>query len=122
MGRVIDRSIQARLPRAGAGDRRRTVRDGKRHARHGHPLVPRGDALAVRGIDPEIRDGEFMVLVGPLGCDKSAGPSGGQRQRVAISRAIVRHPQVFLMDEPLSNLDAQMRDHVFDTATGKRLN
>lgn len=35
--------------------------------------------------------------------------SGGQRQRVAIGRAIVRHPQVFLFDEPLSNLDAKMR-------------
>ena len=35
--------------------------------------------------------------------------SGGQRQRVALGRAIVRQPQVFLFDEPLSNLDAQMR-------------
>jgi multiple sugar transport system ATP-binding protein len=35
--------------------------------------------------------------------------SGGQRQRVALGRAIVRHPQVFLFDEPLSNLDAKMR-------------
>ena len=35
--------------------------------------------------------------------------SGGQRQRVALGRAIVREPQVFLFDEPLSNLDAQLR-------------
>ena len=35
--------------------------------------------------------------------------SGGQRQRVAMGRAIVREPQVFLMDEPLSNLDAKLR-------------
>ena len=38
--------------------------------------------------------------------------SGGQNQRVALGRAIVREPQVFLMDEPLSNLDAQLRAHM----------
>jgi multiple sugar transport system ATP-binding protein len=38
--------------------------------------------------------------------------SGGQRQRVAIGRAIVRHPRVFLFDEPLSNLDAQLREEM----------
>jgi multiple sugar transport system ATP-binding protein len=155
---------------------------------------------AVRGIDLEIPDGEFTVLVGPSGCGKStllrtiagledidAGTieiggevvnemrprdrdvamvfqdyalyphmtvhgnislslrarnmpkpeieervqrtagmlgignllhryprqlSGGQRQRVAIGRAIVRNPRVFLFDEPLSNLDAQLRDEM----------
>ena len=40
---------------------------------------------------------------------KPAQLSGGQRQRVALARAIVRRPQAFLMDEPLSNLDAKLR-------------
>src|SRR4026209_3001364 len=40
---------------------------------------------------------------------KPRTPSGGQRQRVAMGRAIVRQPQAFLMDEPLSNLDAKLR-------------
>ena len=43
---------------------------------------------------------------------KPAALSGGQRQRVAIGRAIVRQPQVFLFDEPLSNLDAQLRQEM----------
>ncbi len=43
---------------------------------------------------------------------KPAALSGGQRQRVAIGRAIVRKPQVFLFDEPLSNLDAKLRAHM----------
>jgi multiple sugar transport system ATP-binding protein len=51
---------------------------------------------------------EILSLV-PLLDRKPAQLSGGQRQRVAMGRAIVRHPKVFLFDEPLSNLDAKLR-------------
>jgi len=50
-----------------------------------------------------------MLAISELLDRKPAGLSGGQRQRVAIARAIVRKPNIFLLDEPLSNLDAQLR-------------
>ena len=50
-----------------------------------------------------------MVELGPFLHRKPAALSGGQRQRVALGRAIVRVPNAFLMDEPLSNLDAKLR-------------
>jgi lactose/L-arabinose transport system ATP-binding protein len=58
-------------------------------------------------------DAAAKVLgLGPLMERKPKALSGGQRQRVAIGRAIVRDPKVFLFDEPLSNLDAELRVHM----------
>ncbi|MBS0520900.1 MAG: ABC transporter ATP-binding protein [Proteobacteria bacterium] len=74
-------------------------------------LVP-----GVRRIDREIgaeveRVAALLGLADLLG-RKPGQLSGGQRQRVAVGRAIVRHPKAFLLDEPLSNLDAKLRVHM----------
>src|SRR5437867_13244526 len=50
-----------------------------------------------------------MLALEPFLNRKPAALSGGQRQRVAMGRGIVRNPQAYLMDEPLSNLDAKLR-------------
>ena len=60
-------------------------------------------------IDERVKKAAQILGLGPYIDRKPRALSGGQRQRVALGRAIVREPQVFLMDEPLSNLDAKLR-------------
>jgi multiple sugar transport system ATP-binding protein len=62
-----------------------------------------------REIDRRVREAAQVLELGDLLKRKPKQLSGGQRQRVALGRAIVREPKAFLMDEPLSNLDAALR-------------
>jgi multiple sugar transport system ATP-binding protein len=74
-------------------------------------------SLKVRGVDAEeartrVAEAAQMLGITQLLERRPSQLSGGQRQRVAMGRAIVRRPQVFLFDEPLSNLDAKLRGQV----------
>ena len=73
-----------------------------------------GFALKLKGVSKDeiakrVDSAAKILSLEPFLDRKPAKMSGGQRQRVAMGRAIVREPQVFLMDEPLSNLDAKLR-------------
>jgi multiple sugar transport system ATP-binding protein len=73
-----------------------------------------GFPLKIAKLSPEVRERRVQEVARLLGLEGELGRkprqlSGGQRQRVAMGRAIVRQPQAFLMDEPLSNLDASLR-------------
>lgn len=63
-------------------------------------------------IDRRVRDAAKILNIEHLLYKKPREISGGQRQRVALGRAIVRKPNLFLMDEPLSNLDAKLREYM----------
>ncbi|AZO11748.1 MULTISPECIES: sn-glycerol-3-phosphate ABC transporter ATP-binding protein UgpC [unclassified Mesorhizobium] len=77
------------------------------HRNIGFGLEMRKVPVAER--DKAVREAARLLQIEPLLDRKPGQLSGGQRQRVAIGRALVRKPQVFLFDEPLSNLDAKLR-------------
>jgi ABC-type sugar transport system ATPase subunit len=86
------------------------------YALYPHMTVRRNIAFGLRmaglprtEIDRRVDEAARMLQLGPLMDRLPKELSGGQRQRVAIGRAITREPQVFLFDEPLSNLDAALR-------------
>ena len=79
------------------------------------PIIGRfipGSKAAKASIKKDVDEVTEMLGIEELLHRKPGQLSGGQRQRVAVGRAMVRHPQAFLMDEPLSNLDAERRVHM----------
>jgi multiple sugar transport system ATP-binding protein len=109
--RIGDRVVNAVAPKA-----RDIAMVFQNYALYPHMTVREnlGFALKLRDmsraeIDTRVKEAAATLGLGDYLDRKPRQLSGGQRQRVALGRAIVRQPQVFLFDEPLSNLDAQMR-------------
>ncbi len=89
------------------------------YALYPHMTVRQNMAFALKpqkmssaAIDARVKEVAAIIGLGELLERKPAELSGGQRQRVAMGRALVRTPEVFLFDEPLSNLDAKLRTHM----------
>ncbi len=89
------------------------------YALYPHMTVARNMGFGLRAarlpaaeIDRRVNEAAAMLGLETLLARRPGELSGGQRQRVAMGRALVRDPQVFLFDEPLSNLDAQLRNQV----------
>jgi multiple sugar transport system ATP-binding protein len=112
-GRILigDRDVTALEPR-----HRDVAMVFQSYALYPHKTVAENIAypLRLRRRDPAERNEQVRKVAELLGIENLLGRaprqlSGGQRQRVALARAIIRRPRAFLMDEPLSNLDAQLR-------------
>jgi len=78
----------------------------------GYPLTDGRKRVPKADVRERVRTALELVQLGGLEHRPVTDLSGGQQQRVALARAVVHEPRVLLMDEPLSNLDAQLREEM----------